>query len=54
MQVVKTIGLRETWFFGLMYTDSADLAAWLKLDKKVNIGVLILDQFSSTESSYRI
>lgn len=34
-QVVKTIGLRETWFFGLMFTDTAELAAWLKLDKKV-------------------
>lgn len=34
-QVVKTIGLRETWFFGLMYTDSKGLTTWLKLNKKV-------------------
>jgi len=35
-QVVKTIGLREIWFFGLQYTDTKGYAAWLKLNKKVN------------------
>lgn len=34
-QVVKTIGLREIWFFGLQYTDSKDFSTWLKLNKKV-------------------
>lgn len=34
-QVVKTIGLREIWFFGLQYTDTKDCTAWLKLNKKV-------------------
>jgi radixin len=34
-QVVKTIGLREIWFFGLQYTDSKGLHTWLKLNKKV-------------------
>ncbi|XP_026331474.1 moesin/ezrin/radixin homolog 1-like [Hyposmocoma kahamanoa] len=34
-QVVKTIGLREVWFFGLQYTDSKGGVAWIKLDKKV-------------------
>lgn len=34
-QVVKTIGLREIWFFGLQYTDSKALTTWLKLNKKV-------------------
>lgn len=34
-QVVKTIGLREIWFFGLQYVDSKGLATWLKLNKKV-------------------
>jgi hypothetical protein len=34
-QVAKTIGLREIWFFGLQYTDSADSVLWLKLDKKI-------------------
>lgn len=34
-QVVKTIGLREIWFFGLQYTDSKGLNTWLKLNKKV-------------------
>jgi FERM N-terminal domain len=34
-KVVKTIGLREIWFFGLQYTDSKNLTTWLKLNKKV-------------------
>lgn len=34
-QVVKTMGLREIWFFGLQYTDSKGLTTWLKLNKKV-------------------
>jgi len=34
-QVVKTIGLREIWFFGLQYTDSKSFSTWLKLNKKV-------------------
>jgi len=32
---VKTIGLREIWFFGLQYTDSKGYQTWLKLNKKV-------------------
>lgn len=34
-QVVKTIGLREIWFFGLQYIDSKGFPTWLKLNKKV-------------------
>jgi len=34
-QVVKTIGLREIWFFGLQYMDSKGYSTWLKLNKKV-------------------
>lgn len=34
-QVVKTIGLREIWFFGLQYVDSKNYSTWLKLNKKV-------------------
>ena len=33
--MVKTIALREIWFFGLQYTDSKDFPCWLKLNKKV-------------------
>ncbi|CAB4062648.1 RDX [Lepeophtheirus salmonis] len=33
-QVVKTIGLREIWFFGLQYTDTKGFSTWLKLNKK--------------------
>jgi hypothetical protein len=31
LQVVKTIGLREIWFFGLQYVDSKGYTTWLKL-----------------------
>lgn len=34
-QVVKTIGLREIWFFGLQYVDTKGYSTWLKLTKKV-------------------
>uniref|UniRef100_A0A8C8MDA0 FERM domain-containing protein n=1 Tax=Oncorhynchus tshawytscha TaxID=74940 RepID=A0A8C8MDA0_ONCTS len=34
-QVVKTIGLREVWFFGLQYQDTKGFSTWLKLNKKV-------------------
>lgn len=34
-QVVKTIGLREVWFFGLQYTDNKGDLTWIKLYKKV-------------------
>ncbi|XP_076872827.1 ezrin b [Brachyhypopomus gauderio] len=35
-QVVKTIGVREVWYFGLQYTDTKNYPTWLKLEKKVN------------------
>ncbi|XP_002733683.1 radixin [Saccoglossus kowalevskii] len=34
-QVVKTIGVREIWYFGLQYIDSKGYSTWLKLNKKV-------------------
>uniref|UniRef100_A0A672ZCJ2 Radixin-like n=1 Tax=Sphaeramia orbicularis TaxID=375764 RepID=A0A672ZCJ2_9TELE len=36
-QVVKTVGLREVWFFGLQYVDSKGYITWLKLNKKVSV-----------------
>lgn len=35
-QVVKTIGIRETWYFGLSYVDNKGYPNWLKLEKKVS------------------
>ena len=35
VQVVKTIGLREIWYFGLKYIDEKGYPTWLKLNKKV-------------------
>ncbi|XP_028293438.1 ezrin a [Gouania willdenowi] len=34
-QVARTIGLRETWFFGLLFVDSKGFLTWLTYDKKV-------------------
>ncbi|RWS09439.1 merlin-like isoform X2 [Dinothrombium tinctorium] len=33
--VTRTIGLRETWFFGLQYVDTKGYIAWLKMDKRI-------------------
>jgi hypothetical protein len=33
--VTRTLGLREVWYFGLMYTDSKDFTTWLRYDKKI-------------------
>ena len=46
LQVVKTIGLREVWYFGLQYQDTKGFSTWLKLNKKV----IPLPMFSLTES----
>uniref|UniRef100_A0A8C2JJY5 T cell activation RhoGTPase activating protein a n=1 Tax=Cyprinus carpio TaxID=7962 RepID=A0A8C2JJY5_CYPCA len=35
-QVIKIMGLREVWYFGLQYTDTKGFLTWLKLDKKVS------------------
>ncbi|XP_077342853.1 ezrin [Lithobates pipiens] len=35
-QVVKTVGIREVWYFGLQYMDTKGFPTWLKLDKKVS------------------
>ena len=32
-QVVKTINLREIWYFGLQYIDNKGYPSWLKLNK---------------------
>lgn len=37
LQVVKMMGLREVWFFGLQYVDSKGYVTWLKLNKKVRV-----------------
>lgn len=37
LKVVKTIGLREVWFFGLQYQDTKGFSTWLKLNKKVSV-----------------
>ncbi|KAM3594486.1 uncharacterized protein V6R79_008817 [Siganus canaliculatus] len=34
-QVARTIGLRETWYFGLLFMDSKGFLTWLNPDKKV-------------------
>ena len=34
-QVIKTLGLREAWFFGLQYQDSKGYSAWIEQSEKV-------------------
>lgn len=34
--VSRTIGLRETWYFGLQYIDTKGYVAWLKMDKRIS------------------
>ncbi|XP_068195387.1 ezrin a [Antennarius striatus] len=34
-QVARTIGLRETWYFGLQFVDNKGFISWLNSDKKV-------------------
>lgn len=50
IKVVKTIGLREIWFFGLSFVDNKGLASWLKLNKKV--GKCICLAFVSHKNIY--
>lgn len=38
--MVKTIGLREVWYFGLQYFDTKGFPTWLKLDKKVSFSLV--------------
>lgn len=33
--IARTIGLRETWYFGLQYLDNKECIAWLKMDKRI-------------------
>lgn len=54
-QVVKTIGLREVWFFGLQYTDNKGDMTWIKLYKKVTYYLYcILWTYLFTASMYYI
>ncbi|XP_019752201.1 NF2, moesin-ezrin-radixin like (MERLIN) tumor suppressor b isoform X3 [Hippocampus comes] len=48
--VCRTVGLRETWFFGLRYTVK-DTYAWLKPDKRVKKQILDEEIFCSPEAS---
>jgi len=40
----RTLGLRETWYFGLQYVDSKGDIRWLRHDKRVSN--LCIDSFS--------
>lgn len=40
-RVCRTLGLRETWFFGLRY-NIKDTAAWLKMEKRASDSHVIL------------
>ena len=40
--VAKTLGIREVTYFGLSYVDVKGYRAWLKDDKRVSGGVLLV------------
>lgn len=55
-QVTRTIGLRETWYFGLQFMDSRGLISWLEPTKKVSVAFSFHSsgqcvRFSATEQS---
>ena len=52
-QVVKTIGLREVWYFGLQYADKDGYLTWLKLNKKVCAGLLSMPAYCRSEEYSR-
>lgn len=46
--VCRTIGLRETWYFGLQYEDSKGFISWLKLDKKGTLLIVCIGNYYHT------
>lgn len=44
LKVARTIGLRETWYFGLQFVDTKGLITWLNYEKKV--GSVLLQESS--------
>lgn len=34
---MRTLGVRETWYFGLQFVDKKDIVTWLKFNKKVSV-----------------
>ena len=50
---MKTIGLREVWYFGLQYADKDGYLTWLKLNKKVCAGLLSMPAYCRSEEYLR-
>ena len=46
--VAKTLGIREVTYFGLLYVDAKGYKAWLKDDKRVSHGVLVVLHLHTT------
>lgn len=47
--VTRTLGIREVWYFGLMYTDIKGFETWLRYDKKVTEQGIQRDSIASFE-----
>lgn len=52
--VCRTIGLRETWYFGLQYEDSKGFISWLKLDKKGDCNRLLCFRFPDLDDTLNV
>ena len=37
--IVRTLGVRETWYFGLQFEDKKGVGSWLKFNKRVGTTV---------------
>ena len=38
---MRTLGVRETWYFGLQFVDKKGVSTWVKFNKKVWSGINI-------------
>jgi hypothetical protein len=40
-QVIKTLGVREVWYFGLQFIDSKGFKTWLKMVRGLGGGMVV-------------
>eukprot|EP00063_Salmo_salar_P064312 XP_014039147.1 PREDICTED: radixin-like [Salmo salar] len=52
-QVSRTVGLRETWYFGLLFVNTKGFQTWLKFDKKVSCYIIDGDPIGFRQNSWR-
>ncbi|KAL3317708.1 hypothetical protein Ciccas_003639 [Cichlidogyrus casuarinus] len=53
-QIAKTLGIRETWYFGIQCTDKNGDICWLKLDKKISSQLDLKPKDKNVELYFRV